>query len=421
MRAWIYLLMMFFCYTVCAHAQTDTARHNDLQYQTDFNDVKARILHLKTNPDTSVSKLQKLFIPSLTYNPSSGFELGVTISALTFFGEPDSTSLSNGSLGLSASTKGLIYINYKHNIYFPNNEWSLQGNWEVGRTLALDYGVGTGYKSQDDIFLLNSLPVDHNENIFPLKYTSFRFRETAYKKIAGNFYTGIGLNINAYTDIDHERRDDDKTYHFRYSSNNGFSPWHYLANSVSFNLQYDSRDHPNRPYHGVYANARIKTDQKILGSSQNAVQLVTEFRKYWSLSAKNPQHVLAFWHWGSYLLSGKIPYLELPGTSGDNDGRSGRGYTVGRFKGLSFFYSETEYRFPILANKLISGVAFVNAETGSNQNIPASVKLFQRWEPGAGVGLRILYNKYSRSNICIDYGVGNYGSNGIFINLNEAF
>ena len=42
-------------------------------------------------------------------------------------------------------------------------------------------------------------------------------------------------------------------------------------------------------------------------------------------------------------------------------------------------------------------------------------------EPGAGVGLRILFNKYTRSNLCVDYGVGNYGSSGLFLGLNEVF
>jgi outer membrane protein assembly factor BamA len=416
-------MMMILCHQVfMGMAQTDTLKRRiTLQNETDINDIKARILHKQPRLDTAINRFQKLFYPSFTYNPSSGFELGVTVSALTFFGKPDSTSISSGTLGLSASTKGLAFIIYKHSIYLPNNKWSLQGNWQVGRVLALDYGIGTGRKTQDEGFSLNSFPVDDGSNIFSLKYNSFRFRETAYKKIEGKFYMGIGLNINAYTDIDAERREDPKTHHFRYSDRAGFSPWHYLANSVSYNLQYDSRDHPNRPYKGLYADLGIKTNQKILGSSQKAWQMVTELRKYWSLSDSNPQHVLAFWHWGSYLLAGKIPYLELPGTSSDNDGRSGRAYTVGRFKGFSFFYSEAEYRFPILANKLISGVAFVNAETGSNQNIMNKIKLFQRWEPGAGVGLRILYNKYSRSNICIDYGVGHYGANGVFINLNEAF
>lgn len=415
------LLMFFISFATVAFAARDTTIRAGLANQTDLLDIKARMFHKQTKLDTSLMKLQKLFIPSLSYNPSAGFELGLTLAALKFLGHPDSTSLSSGEIEVSASTKKLAYINYKHSIYLPKNKWNIQGNWQVGRTLALDYGVGTGQRSQIEDAITNGATPDYADYIFPLKFTSFRFRETAYKKITGHFYTGIGLNINAYTGIDEETPDNVTTHHYRYSQRNGFSATNYLANSVSFNLQYDDRDHPNRPYKGMYANIAIKADKKILGGTANATQLLTEFRKYWNLSATNPEHILAFWHWGNYLLSGKIPYLELPGTSGDNDARSGRAYTVGRFKGFSFFYSEAEYRFPISANKLISGVAFINTQTGSNPEGPAKVKLFERWEPGAGGGIRILYNKQSRSNICVDYGVGRYGARGLFINLNETF
>jgi hypothetical protein len=155
-----------------------------------------------------------------------------------------------------------------------------------------------------------------------------------------------------------------------------------------------------------------------MGSTHATLQLKTELRKYWSLSKINPEHVLAFWYWGCYLLNGSLPYLELPGTGSDAAGRIGRAYTIGRFKGLSFIYSEAEYRFPITANKLFSGVAFTNIESASNHR---TAKLMQYVEPGAGVGLRILFNKYTRSNLCIDYGMGNYGSKGLFLGLNEVF
>ncbi|MES2109359.1 MAG: hypothetical protein V4577_11455, partial [Bacteroidota bacterium] len=119
-----------------------------------------------------------------------------------------------------------------------------------------------------------------------------------------------------------------------------------------------------------------------------------------------------------YLLNGSLPYLELPGTGADDDARGGRPYTIGRFKGRSFYSNELEYRYPLTQNKLLSGIAFVNAQTGSNQQ---NINLFQRWNSGGGLGLRLLLNKYTRSNICIDYGIGNYGARGLFIALNETF
>lgn len=155
-----------------------------------------------------------------------------------------------------------------------------------------------------------------------------------------------------------------------------------------------------------------------MGSTKSAVQFTTDFRKYVGLSTRNPAHVIAFWNWGSYLVSGAVPYLELPGTAKDPGSRSGRGYTVGYFKGTKYNYSEVEYRFPILRNNFISGVMFFHLQTANDE---IGTKLFQEWQPGGGGGLRILFNKVTRTNLCLDYAWGKYGAKGFFLGLNEAF
>jgi hypothetical protein len=98
--------------------------------------------------------------------------------------------------------------------------------------------------------------------------------------------------------------------------------------------------------------------------------------------------------------------------------RSGRAYTIGRFRGPSYAYFESEWRFPITRNKLLSGVAFFNLQTASDD---LEKKIFQYWDPGGGAGLRILLQKQSRTTMCLDYARGKYGSSGLFFGLNEAF
>ena len=127
---------------------------------------------------------------------------------------------------------------------------------------------------------------------------------------------------------------------------------------------------------------------------------------------------MALWNWGSYLLSGTLPYLELPGTARDVTFRSGRGYTSQYFKGTEFNDTEAEFRFPILANKFISGVAFGNLQSANDEH---GTKLFQVFQPGYGAGLRVLFNKATRTNLALDYAWGKFGNRGFFLNLNEAF
>ena len=104
-----------------------------------------------------------------------------------------------------------------------------------------------------------------------------------------------------------------------------------LQTAFSFNVEYITRDNPNRAYRGIYFDAGIRVNQTWIGSSKNSAQLTSDFRKYFSLSTASPETVLALWNWGSYLLGGSIPFLELPGTARDGTFRSGRGYTVAIF------------------------------------------------------------------------------------------
>jgi len=387
-------------------AKTDTLIATDTIPEMDVADVFNLVFRKNKKIVPRDKKAGSLaLLPSIGYTPSTGFEFGMDVSGTRYFGDPETTTLSIFDAYAAKSTNEMALIQLKHNVYAAANQWNVQGSWELGKTVVLDHGVGTGREQ----------PVS-----FPIKYSYVKLNENVYRKIYANFYAGAGIAFNYYNKIDDGLDDSDaaKTHNYLYSVKNGYSPDSYLASGLLLNLQYNSRDQPYRPYKGLYVDVILRTNRKWLGSEKNALQLKTEVRKYWSLSAKNPEHVIAYWLWGSYLLNGSVPYLDLPGTGSDTDQRTGRGYTIGRFKGPSFFYNEIEYRFPITRNKLISGVCFFNIETASNQK---NIKLFNYWEPGTGAGLRVLFNKHTRSNLCVDYGIGNYGSNGIFVGLNEVF
>lgn len=406
--------------TALAQKKTDVV--DSLRYQKDANGILYSFFNKKAAADTGNKKHSNWSVlPSAAYNPSVGFAIGVITSGGKMFGDPATTTLSVINAGAYISTAGLSTFEFKHNAFSANNEWNLQGTWQIGKTVAMDNGIGTGSRSQGDgSFSLNELFLDNNPDAFPIRYVYIKVNERIYRKLSDHIYAGAGLSFNLYEHIDESRRDMNgmHSHNFRYSMKNGYSPWGYSANGLLFNIQYNSRDQPNRAYKGIYADVVLKVNQTWLGSQHAAEQLKVEFRKYWSLSKKNPETVLAFWHWSNYLLGGSLPYLELPGTGSDAYGRLGRAYIIGRFKGMSFVYNEAEFRFPITENKLLSGVVFVNTETADNQR---GVKLFRRWEHGGGAGLRLLFNKYTRSNLCIDYGRGNYGANGLFLGLNEIF
>ena len=100
-------------------------------------------------------------------------------------------------------------------------------------------------------------------------------------------------------------------------------------------------------------------------------------------------------------------------------GRAGRGYTQGRFRGPDLVYGEGEYRFPISAcGGVLGGVLFVNATSTNNPD--GGVKLFDYVAPGYGAGLRLMVDKYSRTNLQVDFGFGKH-SGGVYLGAAETF
>jgi len=379
---------------------------DSLSQQMDLIDVIKKIFPPKKT-DTTKKASGLTILPAIGYNPSIGFLLGINFLKAFYMGDPSTTKLSVGQLDFSYTTKHLVIARFRTNIFTKDNRWNLQGNWQYTRNYVNDYGLGDSARRDP--------PVN-----YPIRFNYFRFTEKAYRNLGRNIYAGAGVSLDMRNDIHDESKDSLRiTPHDQYSIDKGFNSNNYLVNGFILNVQYNTREHPNRSFGGTYVDVNIRYNTKILGSTKESGQLYTELRKYYSLSKENPERVLAFWYWGSYKLWGQIPYLELPATEYDTYNRSGRGYTLGRFRGPSFADFEVEYRFPISkTTKFLSGVVFTNFQTASDAN---NAGIFKNIEPAAGAGLRILFNKKSRTNICLDFARGRYGSSGVFFALNEAF
>lgn len=356
------------------------------------------------------------YLPNINYNPSIGFQVGIKAVGGVYFGNKQNTSMSVFATALNYTTRGIVVGYLFHDIYTSENKWNLKGSLHVAKMVGLDYGMGIGHTLENPT--ADELTLNNPErNRFVNKYTIYGFNERVYKRLSPGLFVGAGVyfelkrDVNTVTDVTPSPNE-------IYSTWNGFDPMSNNNNGLMFNLQYMTRDNPNSAYRGIYSDVVFRVNQTWMGSSQNAIQLLTDFRKYLQLSTERPNHVLAFWYYGSYNLNGKLAYLDLPGTGKDPYARSGRGYTNGYFKGRSYAYGEIEYRFPILRNQFLSGVVFGNIQTVDDQ---MGTTLFKYWQPAGGAGLRVLFNKTTRTNLCIDYAFGKFGQKGLFLGLNEAF
>lgn len=388
----------------------------DLNKQYDVADLFNDIFHPAQKPDPLKKRSGITIIPNIAANPTIGAQIGIKAVAGKKLGNDPNTMLSVAATSASVTTKGIIYFYINHNIFTPGNKWNIQGSMVAAKTLTPDFGLGIGRNidgSEDDKVLANP-----SRKGRALRSLYFNFREKVYKEVEKNLFVGAGLSFDMRRRIQAKDTSSQLTPSNIYNDRYGFPRDHYSANGLLFNVQYTSRDNQNRAYKGIYADAGCRVNQTWLGSTKNAVQFTTDLRKYFSLSSTHPEHVIAIWNWGSYLLGGSLPYLELPGTGRDGSSRSGRGYTSTYFKGTKFNDTEVEYRFPILNNKFLSGVTFFSMQTANDK---AGTRLFQVFQPGGGAGLRVLFNKATRTNLCMDYAFGKFGNKGFFLGLNEAF
>jgi outer membrane protein assembly factor BamA len=375
-------------------------------------------------------KPYKLYIaafPFVGYNPALGFLGGITFNPAVYLGPIATTPISAFAIGATYTAKKQTMILARSNVFTKDAGWLLRGDWRLYFYTQPTYGLGSGITIKDTTFMnINTGGVGYaiDNTAEPMKFNYIRFYEAVYKKITGKFYLGMGYYLDKYYKINDQSLKLDTlpqllTEHYEYSERNNINTEKYCISGISASFVIDERDNSIRPTKGMYVNFEMRFNPIFLGSTKNSTRIFAEFRKYVGLSKKNPAHLLAFWSINSFLTSGSEPYLALPSIGWDTYNRTGRGYVQGRIRGVDYMYAEMEYRFPISRyTRILSGVAFANISTASND---LNTKLFKFFDPAAGVGLRIMLNKNSLSNLTIDYGFGLDGSHGLFLNINETF
>jgi len=381
----------------------------------------------KEKPPKPPKKFLALILPNISSNPTNGFILGVGGTFGWYMGPRGTTRVSSAPFTLAVTSKKQLISFVKPNIYTKEDNYFLQGDWRFYLYSQPTYGLGTNAPDSGNLpseFHWDGEGGDLDSTAFPMKFNYVRFHEIVNRKVVKNFYAGMGYHLDYYYSIDDEKLNLDttpilNTPHYAYSEKYKYNPTTYMLSGLSANLVYDSRDNQANPYKGIYANINYRYNFTWLGSTENSSELWTEFRTYVGLSKKTPRHLIAFWVFGDFNLTGHMPYMTLPNLGGDQRARSGRGYTNGRFRGPNLVYGEVEWRFPITpCSKILGGVIFVNATTTDNPD--RNVALFKYIKPAVGFGLRVMVNKYFRTNINLDIAFGSKSS-GFYFSGQETF
>jgi outer membrane protein assembly factor BamA len=399
-------LLPIVCLILCAEdaVAQDTAaivRHRVLPEQIDLIDVGRHLFlrHPKIRSDSVAKTADKVYwslLPSVEYTLQTAFAVNLTGNAAFYTGD-GAENISNIYLNLTYTQKHQFVIPLDVNIWTRGNKYNIISDWRYAKFPQDTYGLG-GLTQEDNGYLID--------------FSYVRFYQTILKTVAPNLYAGLGYDLDYYWNVHEVGLPPGKVTDFqRY----GLHPIS-TSSGVTFNLLYDSRHNAINPEPGNYLNIVYRPNFTFLGSDSNWQTLLIDGRKYIHLPG-NGKNILAFWTFDWLTLHGDPPYLLLPSTASDTYVNMGRGYIQGRFRSKNVLYLESEYRFGILSNGLLGGVVFANAQSYTE---PSSGR-FEAVSPGWGAGIRIKLNKFSHTNIALDYGFGLHGSKGIFANLGEVF
>jgi len=341
--------------------------------------------------------------PTIGSKPSTGLTIGALASFDFFRGDPATTGISTTIVGFSYSVKKQVNLVARLNVFSNANRFLFQGDNRLQWTSQDTLGLGMETSSSDRV---------------NLRFDRFRISETGYISIRSGLYLGAGAHVSAHRNIRRNDSASGDTPYDVYTREQGFDPDGQSSVAPVIGLLRDTRDNVINASRGSLLSAALRPYAQWLGSDSTWQELLLEFRGFRSVS-RDGRRSLALWALADGVVTGKAPYFDLPATAGDPAGRSGRGYAEGHFRGDRLLYGELEYRATLTRNNLIGMVVFLNATTVSDRL--SGQHLFDRVAPAGGAGLRVLFSKESKTNLCIDIGFGERGSRGLYFGLQEAF
>jgi outer membrane protein assembly factor BamA len=385
------------------------------QDSLDAGDLWRRVRHHASTvdeqpPATTIEPHKSFFVlaPSVGSKPSTGLNGGIAGNVAFVTSDPSSTRLSSISGGLKVSEKGQTLSGVKLGVFLPDDRWFVQGDNRFSLTSQNTYGLGGTTASTAD-----------GDN---LKYDAVRIYETVYRTVAPRLFVGAGIDVNRHSNVRPATSGDasfDQAAYTQYTQEHGFDLSHQTSGGTTASLMFDSRDNAINASRGLLASVTYRTFfDGFLGGDSTWQETYVDVRTYRALTSDGRRR-LAFWMLADLVTGGTAPYFDLPEISGDSYGRSARGYSEGRYRGDRLVYGEVEFRDTLTKNGLLGYVLFLNSTTIAG--VSSDERLFQSFAQGAGGGLRVLLNKRSRTNLCVDYGVGKQGSRGLYLAIQEAF
>lgn len=330
--------------------------------------------------------------PILYFSPETSLGFG-----LAFIFNWDFKNVSSNTHSSNGRTTFIYTLNNQYDwttfyeLFTNDNNFVFIGSVSFRRFPQYYYGIG------DDLAAQEREKFDYQRVYIDLRN---RFR------VFNKFYLGLAYNLNTLFNITWEEGD-----HSNFWNNPEFLGTNgYLVSGLGPEFTFDSRDNVANPLRGSYLNFAYLFYDNAFGSEYNYQLFEIDLSKYIAIN-KDKYWVLGLNLVGKFT-KGQTPFDRVPGLGSDE---IMRGYYNGSFRDQKYMAVQVEWRMPIW--RFIGFTAWV----GTGQvGTKVSEYTWQGLKPNFGVGLRIMYDKKSKSNLRLDQGFGE-STDGFYFNIDEAF
>lgn len=335
---------------------------------------------LWSQDSVKVKKVTVLPVPAFGYSPETKTYVGA-VCLFTFDLYKDSlTRKSNAKVEFNYTWNKQVIIESGWNFFSKEENYFTKGLIHYSKFPDFYYGIG-------------SETPDSNKLAFSSK--RFIFDVAVLKKIKAFLFTGFTLKYIEFGNV------------APINSGNLFYPE--LVNNYNLGVGYsilkDDRNSILSPTSGKYIYANVSYNF----SRTNFLELFLDLRTYKT------------WK-GKYTLAGRFvtdmnlnetPFYEQAFLGGD---KFVRGYYYGRYRDRNLSTLQLEFRLPLFWR-------FGLASFGGLSNVYPSISKIDlsKTKFNAGLGLRFMVDNKDKTNLRIDYAIGNKHNSGFYISFGESF
>lgn len=364
--------------------------------QTDLVDYLVKLFKIKNSEQKRDDRKVRFSIFPTSSNMAGGKTVFTSVNLAFMLGDMKNTNVSSIYFVPYIGTQRKYGFQIQPNIWLSENKW-----YFVGEYFILNYPQdtwGLGGNSADS-------------NITRIDYDYLRFHQNGLKKVAPNFFVGLGYSFDQHYNIEVE-----KTNWSQEILDSMDVSEKTTSSGIVLPLLYGDRRNILNPQGGFMINVNYNLFLPALGSDSYWQSFFLDVRKYIAFNLIK-QRILALRSYYWTVTDGTPPYLDYPSNRWEPiSGSSSKGMAQNRYRSNALLYFETEYRFGITRNGLFGATIFASVLSASEFN----TQRFEYWHAAAGAGIRVKFNKFSRTNIAIDFGFSK-GYQTVYLNIGETF